>query len=160
MWMRSHSVHNVQGPVSISDKTSYCKILRSLEAARFASRIVRSLCNSTGTSEVLLPMGLSNFKVMRYSKLTISRLRDFTRTHDKTSYRLMICNYINYKRFYITVAWGRDSTNDYVKRKGRKHKYCIRWLWNKGTGWQTETIPYSPVPYGKGGEQKCCTRRQ
>ena len=31
------------GPVSISGKTSYCKISQSLEAARFVFRIVRSL---------------------------------------------------------------------------------------------------------------------
>ena len=39
-----------QGPVSISYKTSYCKISQSLEAARFMFRIVRSLWNLTGTS--------------------------------------------------------------------------------------------------------------
>ena len=32
-----------QGPASISDKMSYCKIAQSLEAARFVFRIVQSL---------------------------------------------------------------------------------------------------------------------
>ena len=36
-------------PVSISDKTSYLKILWSLEVARFVFKIVRSLWNLTGT---------------------------------------------------------------------------------------------------------------
>ena len=39
---------NVQGPVSIFDNTIYCKILHSLEAARFVLLIVRSLCDLTG----------------------------------------------------------------------------------------------------------------
>ena len=41
---------NSLGPVSISDKTSYCKISKSLEVARFVFRIVPSLWNLTGTS--------------------------------------------------------------------------------------------------------------
>ena len=39
-----------QGPVSISDKTSYCKISQNLEAARFLFILVRSLWNLTGIS--------------------------------------------------------------------------------------------------------------
>ena len=50
-----------QGPVLISDKTSYHKISQSLEATRFVLRIVRSLWNLTGTSAALLPKCLSNF---------------------------------------------------------------------------------------------------
>ena len=53
------------GPVSISNKTSYRKILRSLAVARFVFRIVRSLWNLTVTSVVMLPKGLPNFKAMR-----------------------------------------------------------------------------------------------
>ena len=76
-------------PVSIFDKTSYRKISQSLEAAKFVFRIVRSLWNLTGTSAAMLPMCLSNFKAMRQSKLPISRLRDFTRSYEKTSYRIL-----------------------------------------------------------------------
>ena len=79
----------LQGPVSISDKTSYCKISWSLEAARLVFIIVRSLWNLIGTSAALLPMCLSNFKAMRKLKLSISRFRDFTRSNDKTSYRIL-----------------------------------------------------------------------
>ena len=53
------------GPVSISDKTSYCKISQSLKATRFVFRIVQSLWNLTGTSAAGLPKCLSNFKAMR-----------------------------------------------------------------------------------------------
>ena len=49
-------------PVSISDKLSYCKILQSLEAARFIFSTVWSLRNLTGTSAAMLLMCLSNFK--------------------------------------------------------------------------------------------------
>ena len=75
---------NIQGPVSIYDKMSYRKISWSLEAARFVFRIVRSLWHLTGTSAALLPRCLSNFKTMRYFKLSISRLQDFMRSYDKT----------------------------------------------------------------------------
>ena len=78
-----------QGPVSISDKTSYFKISWSLEAVRFVFRIVQSLWNLAGTSAALLPKYLSNFKAILKFKLRISRLRDFTRSCDKTSYRIL-----------------------------------------------------------------------
>ena len=55
----------VLGPVSISVKTSYCKISRNLEAARFAFRTDRSLWNFTGASAAVLPRCLSNLKAMR-----------------------------------------------------------------------------------------------
>ena len=77
------------GPVSTSDKTSYRKISWSLEAARFVSKIVRSLWNLTGTSAAVLPTCQSNFKAMRWFKLPISQLRDFARSYDKTSYRIL-----------------------------------------------------------------------
>ena len=77
------------GPVSISSKTSYRKISWSLDAARFVFRTVRSLWNLTGTSAALLLTHLSNVKVMRWFKLPISRLRDFMRSYDKTSYRIL-----------------------------------------------------------------------
>ena len=51
------------GPVSISDKTSYRKILWSLEATRSVVEIIASLWNLTGTSAAVLLMCLSNFRV-------------------------------------------------------------------------------------------------
>ena len=77
------------GPVSISEKTSFRKISSSLEAARFVFRIVRSLWNLTGTSAAVLPMCLSNFKTIRQFKVQISWLRDFTRSYEKTSFRIL-----------------------------------------------------------------------
>ena len=78
-----------QGPVSISEKTSFRKISSSLEAARFVFRIVRSLWNSTGTLAAVLPMCLSNFKAIRQFKVPISWLRDFTRSYEKTYFRIL-----------------------------------------------------------------------
>ena len=54
----------ILGPVSISNKMSYCKILKSLEATRFVFKIVRSLWKWTAASAAVLPMCLSNFKAM------------------------------------------------------------------------------------------------
>ena len=56
---------------------------------RFVWRIVWSLWNLTATSAALLPMCLSNFKVMRSFKLPISWLRDFTRSYSETSYQIL-----------------------------------------------------------------------
>ena len=88
-----HTVNSVpskdQGPVSISKKTYFRKISSSLEAARLVFRIVRSLWNLTGTSAALLPMCLSNFKAIRRFKVQISWLRDFTRSYEKTSFRIL-----------------------------------------------------------------------
>ena len=77
------------GPVSISEKTSFRKISSSLEAARFVFRIVRSLWNLTGTSAAVLPMCLSNFKAIRQFKVPIPWLRYFTRSYENTSFRIL-----------------------------------------------------------------------
>ena len=72
-------------PLSLSDKTSYCKISQSLEAVKFVFWIVRLLWNLTSTSATMMPMYLSNFKAMRQFKLPISRLLVFTKSYDKPS---------------------------------------------------------------------------
>ena len=61
----SKKINRDLGPVSIPDKTSYCKISWSLEAARFIFKIAQSLWNLTGTSAAVLPRCLPNFKAMR-----------------------------------------------------------------------------------------------
>ena len=68
--------------VSISDKTSYCKISWNCEVARSVFKIVRTPRN-------LMPMCLSNIKAIRKIWHPISRLRDFARCHEKTSYRIL-----------------------------------------------------------------------
>ena len=85
----TESQQNHQGPVSISEKTSFGKISSSLEAARFVFRIFRSLWNLTGTSAAVLPVCLSNFKAIQQFKVPISWLRDFTRSYEKTSFRIL-----------------------------------------------------------------------
>ena len=80
------SLGDPRSHLSISDKTSCCKILQSLKAARCVFRIVRLLWNLTGTLAAQLLTCLSNFKAMQQFKLPISRLQDFTRSHENTSY--------------------------------------------------------------------------
>ena len=85
--------HEPAGPLySLSGRTSYRKISWSLEA-RFDFRLFQSLWNLTGISAAALPKCLSNFRAMRSSQYSISRLRDFTRFGGKTSYRLV--NHVN-----------------------------------------------------------------
>ena len=85
----NHSRFVKKGPVSITHNPSYCKIPQSLEVARFVFRIALWLENLTGASAVLLPMCLWNFKAIRTFEHSMSRLRDFTRSHDKMSYWIL-----------------------------------------------------------------------
>ena len=66
-----------------------CLILTPSKASKFVFKFVRSLWNLTGVSAAVLPMRLSNFIAMRRFKLRISRLRDLTRSYDKTSYQIL-----------------------------------------------------------------------
>ena len=85
------------GSVSISDKTSYRNISQSLEGERFECRTVQAL----------LPMCLSNFEAMWWFKLPISRLRDFTRSYDKTSYWILKRGpVLSTVIHYSNVTWG------------------------------------------------------
>ena len=53
-----------QGLYSLSGKTSYRQISRSLEVARLDVTIIESLWNQTGISAALLQRGLSNFRTI------------------------------------------------------------------------------------------------
>ena len=77
------------GLYSLSGKTYYRKISWSLDAASFGFKLSQSLWFLAGTSAVLLPRCLSNFRAIRPLQHPISRLRDFTRFGGKTSYRFV-----------------------------------------------------------------------
>ena len=77
------------GLYSLSGRTSYGKISRILEAARFGFKHLSSLWNLTGTSAAPLPRCLLNFRAIRSLWHPISRIRDFARFGGKTSYRLV-----------------------------------------------------------------------
>ena len=117
----SHGTTRIQGPVSISEKTSFRKISSSLEAARLVFRIVRSLWNLTGTSAALLPMCLSNFKAIRRFKVQISWLRVFTRSYEKTSFRIL--------------------------RRGPEHRKP--WVWLELVGIRTVRVNLTHLPLDK-----------
>ena len=102
----------VQGLYSLSGKTSYHHFPRSLEAARLDLIMIVSLRNLTGISAALLPRRLSNFKAIGKVLTRISRLRDFTRSCDKTSYRL------------VHRVPGRDPS--------LRHDYGCGWLLESG----------------------------
>ena len=78
-----------QGPVSISDKTSCCKISRSPEAARLVVQIITSLWNLTGISAALLSMCLSNVRAIVHFEIQIVWPRDFASSYNKSSYRIL-----------------------------------------------------------------------
>ena len=78
-----------QGLYSLNGKTSYRQISWSLEAARLGVIMIVSLWNLTGISAALLPRCLLNFRAIGKVQTRISRLRDFTRSCGKTSYRLV-----------------------------------------------------------------------
>ena len=82
-------VYRVQGPYSLSSKTSYRQISRSLEAAKLDVIMMVSLWNLTDISAVLQPMCLSNFSVIRNVLACISCLWDSTGSCGKASVRLV-----------------------------------------------------------------------
>ena len=65
------------------------KTSQSLEATRSVRGSNRSLWNSTCVSAVVLLRRLSNFSTIRWFNLPIPRLRDFTRTYDRTFHWLL-----------------------------------------------------------------------
>ena len=78
-----------QGLYSLSGKTSYRQISWCLEASRLDVAMVVLLWNLTGTSAATLPRYLPNFRAIEKVLTRISRLRDFTRSCGRTSYRLV-----------------------------------------------------------------------
>ena len=78
-----------QGLYSLSGKTPYRQISWIIEAARLDVAIVISLWNLTGTSAAALARYQPNFRATGKVSTRISRLRDFTRSCGKTSYRLV-----------------------------------------------------------------------
>ena len=68
---------------------SHRKILWSLGGARFGFRLFQSLWTFMGTSTAAQPRCLSHFRAMCLLSHPISRLRDFTKSYAKTSFRFM-----------------------------------------------------------------------
>ena len=79
---------HIPGLCSLSGKTSYHQISRSIEAARLDVTMIVSLWNLTGISAALLPRCLSIFIAVGKVYTRISRLRNFTRSCGKTPVRL------------------------------------------------------------------------
>ena len=77
------------GPISKCNNMSYCKISSSLEAVRLVLWIIASLWNLTGALAALLPRCLSNFRVIEQFQIQILQFWDFTRSYNKTSYRIL-----------------------------------------------------------------------
>ena len=88
-WLTSWLWYHYAGPLLLSGKTSYRQISWSLEAARLGVILIVSLWNLTGITAALLPRCLVNFRAIGKVQTRISRLRDFTRSCGKTSYRLV-----------------------------------------------------------------------
>ena len=77
------------GVISISEKTSHCKISQRLQAARFVFRVVQSLYWSA-ISWALLPRCLLAFNSIQWFKLPILQLWYFARFYHKASYPILI----------------------------------------------------------------------
>ena len=79
----------LQGLYSLSGKTSYHQILRSLEAAGLDVIMIASLCNLTHISAAMRSRCLSNFKAIGKVWTLSSWLRDFTKSCDNPGSRLV-----------------------------------------------------------------------
>ena len=76
------------GPVSISDKTSYCMI-SSLEPTRLGVTMLKLLWNFAVTSTFRLMTCLPNFRATGKQLALISWLQYFTMFYNKTSYTIL-----------------------------------------------------------------------
>ena len=95
-----------QSPVSISDRTSYCEISWSLEAARFVFRFVRLLWYLSGTSAALLPVKCESDTIhLNYHS------RDFETSRDLIIRRLV--GYWNGS----SAAWHNTAYNTIINVK-------------------------------------------
>ena len=63
--------------------------LAKSQSREICLKIIQPLWNFTGGSTAALARRLSNFKATCQFKLPISRLRDLTRSYNKTSYRIL-----------------------------------------------------------------------
>ena len=123
-----------QGPISISDRTCYCKISQSLKDMKFMFRIVWSLWNLTDISAALL----------------ISRLRDFTRSYDTTTYRfpyLLKQSEIyklkpKHKHFYWTTMKSSIAKIQTYNKHTHKHENEMKWKHAEGTITLTSGTPW------------------
>ena len=99
----SNIMQALLGPVSISNKTSYRKILWSLGAARLVVWIITSLWNLTGTSAaLLLPRCLPNFRAIILFEY---KSRSFETTRNLTIRCLVLICYRN----WALVPAGSDN---------------------------------------------------
>ena len=70
-------IGHIQGLYSLNERTSYRKISRSLEAARFGFRLFQFLWNMTGTSAGVaaeMPVRFQSDMIILTSNLSASRL--------------------------------------------------------------------------------------
>ena len=114
MFIRYYDFNKHQGLYSLSGRTSYYKISRNFEAARFGFKLFQLLWNFKC---------LSNSRAIRSLKHPISRLRDSTRSHGKTSTHLMnrgpwqvlqLCLAINKWTFIVNLG-NRFDTEQMTK---------------------------------------------
>ena len=124
----------VQGPVSISEGTSFCGILWGLGAAGFG--IVRSLWDLTGTSAAVLLMSLSCFGAIRQFRVHVSWLRDFAGSCGGASFRMLRRG----------PGWRSGSiwwtSNHYEKRISGRYvcgRFMFMWL-RRGTSMACRTV--------------------
>ena len=82
-------IAQLSGPCLNIRKDVFSYDLVKSRSREICFRIVRSLWNLTGTLAALLLMCLSNFIAIRQFKVPISWLRDFTRSYEKTSFRIL-----------------------------------------------------------------------
>ena len=115
------------GLYSLCGKTSYRQISWSLEAARLGVIMIVSLWNLTGISAALLPRCLLNFRAIGKVKTRISRLRDFTRSCSKTSYRLVNRGPALLTHVCTLGNWcAKSHRSDTLRSESSRH----RWIWN------------------------------
>ena len=115
-WSRSirSSKKSNSWPHSLNGKTSYCKISWNFGVVRFVLIIIASLWNMTGISAALLPMCLSNFRVVEKFQTRSLWLRDFTRSRGKTPVRLVTRGPDILNMMLFIMKWHVVSKHQYM----------------------------------------------
>ena len=115
-----------QGLYSLSGRTSYRKISRSLEAARFWFRLLKSFWNLTDTSAARLPKCLSNFRWYDHYNI---QSRDFETSRDLAVLPLSPGNLVpNYNSSSPNVDYTDTHTDTHTHTHTHTHTYIYIYI--------------------------------
>ena len=134
----------------------YKRFIYSLAPSRFHDTLtLASVCLIV--RDPVLPMCLSNFKAIRQFKVPISWLRDFTRSYEKTSFRILrrgpgTCFVVRFPADHngfgkIFTTFAADTGARYTNQHGRVSAHGREVITTWQLQWRRFTASGTAVPY-------------